>query len=115
MDLPLISSFVNSSISAALAEYVAPKSLTLDLKQMLTGDDFKKDTTARGVIYIRVKSAQDMKEGDGSIPLLKDGSNDCYVSCGKQILCRCCGSAALLMAVQVGGFTRVFFESRLPH
>ena len=83
MDLPLISSFVNSSISAALAEYVAPKSLTLDLKQMLTGDDFKKDTTARGIIYARVIDAQDMKEGDGSIPLLKDGSNDCYVSCGE--------------------------------
>ena len=82
MDLPLISSFVQSSVDAALAEYVAPKSLTLDLKQMLTGDDFKKDTNSRGVIYVRIKSADGMKEADSSIPFIKDGSSDCYVSCG---------------------------------
>ncbi len=34
MNVPLISKFVQSSIDAALAEYVAPKSLTLDLKSM---------------------------------------------------------------------------------
>ena len=82
MDLPFISSFVQSSVDAALAEYVAPKSLTLDLKQMLTGDDFKKDTNSRGVIYVKIKSAEGMKEGDSAIPLLRNGSSDCYVSCG---------------------------------
>lgn len=35
MDLPIISGFVQSSVDAAMAEYVAPKSLTLDLKDML--------------------------------------------------------------------------------
>ena len=44
MDVPLISKFVQSSMDAALAEYVAPKSLTLNLKDMMMGDDFKKDT-----------------------------------------------------------------------
>ena len=82
MDLPLISSFVQSSVDAALAEYVAPKSLTLDLKQMLTGDDFKKDTNSRGVIYVKIKSAEGMKEGDSGIPFISNGSSDCYVSCG---------------------------------
>ena len=82
MDLPLISSFVQSSVDAALAEYVAPKSLTIDLEQMLKGDDFKKDTLARGALFVRVRWADGMKEGDSSIPLLKDGSSDCYVSCG---------------------------------
>ena len=38
MNVPLISTFVQTSIDAALAEYVAPKSLTLDLKDMLVGD-----------------------------------------------------------------------------
>ena len=82
MDLPLISSFVQSSVDAALAEYVAPKSLTLDLQQMLKGDDFKRDTIARGVLFVRIRWAEGMKEGDSSIPLIKNGSSDCYVSCG---------------------------------
>lgn len=82
MDLPLISSFVQSSIDAALAEYVAPKSLTLDLKDMLVGDDFKKDTSARGVVMVRIKRATGFKEGDGGINLLKRGSSDAYVAVG---------------------------------
>lgn len=84
MDVPLISSFVQSSIDAALAEYVAPKSLTLDLKDMLVGDDFKKDTIARGVVMIYIKSASGFKEGDGGIGPF-GGSSDSYmtVSWGK--------------------------------
>ncbi|KKY29110.1 putative c2 calcium-dependent membrane targeting [Phaeomoniella chlamydospora] len=85
MDLPLISTFVQSSVDAALAEYVAPKSLTLDLKQMLAGDDFKKDTTARGIVAIRIRRAYGFKEGDSGIGPFKDGSADpyCTVSWGK--------------------------------
>ena len=82
MDLPFISSFVQSSIDAALAEYVAPKSLTLDLKDMLVGDDFKKDTNSRGVLMITIKRASGFKEGDGGIGGLKKGSSDPYVSVG---------------------------------
>ncbi|KAF4534871.1 Meiotically up-regulated gene 190 protein [Lasiodiplodia theobromae] len=81
MDLPLISNFVQSSIDAAMAEYVAPKSLTLDLKDMLMGDDFKKDTAARGVIVVRIIRAFDFKEGDAGF-LWKKGSTDGYVSVG---------------------------------
>ncbi|CAL3969378.1 hypothetical protein PZA11_006061 [Diplocarpon coronariae] len=80
MNVPLISSFVQSSIDAALAEYVAPRSLTLDLKDMLVGDDFKKDTVNRGVIVVFVKEARGFKEGDGGIGPLK-GSSDSYITC----------------------------------
>lgn len=80
MNVPLISSFVQSAIDAALAEYVAPKSLTLQLKDMLIGDDFKKDTLARGVILVHIKRARGFKEGDGGLGPLKDGSSDGYVS-----------------------------------
>ena len=80
MDVPLISSFVQTSIDAALAEYVAPKSLTLDLKDMLVGDDFKKDTITRGVLMIFIKEAKNFKEGDGGIGPMK-GSSDSYVTC----------------------------------
>ncbi|KAF2033859.1 meiotically up-regulated gene 190 protein [Setomelanomma holmii] len=82
MDVPLLSSFVQSSMDAALAEYVAPKSLTLDLKDMMMGDDFKKDTVAHGVIVVRVKHAYDFKEGDGGLGPLKKGSADPYVTVG---------------------------------
>ncbi|KAF2098498.1 hypothetical protein NA57DRAFT_39057 [Rhizodiscina lignyota] len=82
MDFPVISNFVQSAVDAAMAEYVAPKSLTLDLKDMLVGDDFKKDTIARGVIVVRIKRAFDFKEGDAGIGPFKDGSADPYVSVG---------------------------------
>ena len=82
MDLPLISSFVQSSIDAALAEYVAPKSLTLDLKDMLVGDDFKKDTIAKGVLVVKIKRGRDFKCGDPGVTGLKKGSSDAYVAVG---------------------------------
>jgi hypothetical protein len=82
MDLPLISRFVQSSVDAAMAEYVAPKSLTLDLKDMLMGDDFKKDTNSRGVLVVTIKRAFDFKEGDAAVGPLKPGSADPYVSVG---------------------------------
>lgn len=98
MDLPLISNFVQSSVDAAAAEYVAPKSMTIDLKDMLAGEDFKKDTRALGVIVVTVKRAYDFVSfpnrfssrfhnlqarqttGDPSIPMIKDGSADPYVT-----------------------------------
>jgi hypothetical protein len=82
MDVPLMSSFVQSSMDAALAEYVAPKSLTLDLKDMMMGDDFKKNTIAQGVLIVRIKYAFDFKEGDGGLGPLKKGSADPYVTVG---------------------------------
>lgn len=77
--MPLLSSFVQSAVDAALAEYVAPKSLTLGLKDMLMGDDFKKDTSARGVVMVNIKYAKDFKDGDGGIGPMK-GSSDSYVT-----------------------------------
>lgn len=82
MDVPFISNFVQTAVDAAMAEYVAPKSLTLDLKDMLAGDDFKKDTNAVGVIVVNIKRGYDFKMGDSGIPLVKDGSSDPYVSVG---------------------------------
>ncbi|KAK4561114.1 hypothetical protein LTR86_005069 [Recurvomyces mirabilis] len=82
MDLPLISNFVQSSVDAAMAEYVAPKSLTLDLKDMLAGDDFRKDTSARGVLVVNIRRGYDFQAGDPGIPLIKEGGSDPYVSVG---------------------------------
>ena len=82
MDLPLISNFVQSSIDAALAGYVAPKSLTLDLKSMLAGDDFKKDTDAHGVLVVKIKQGRDFKAGDAGVLGIGEGSSDPYVAVG---------------------------------
>ncbi|KAI9678850.1 MAG: hypothetical protein M1817_005910 [Caeruleum heppii] len=82
MDLPLISGFVQSSVDAAMAEYVAPKSLTLNLKDMIVGDDFKKDTNAHGIIMIHIKRAQGFKHGDRALGGLLSGSSDAYVAVG---------------------------------
>ncbi|KAK8060871.1 hypothetical protein PG996_010801 [Apiospora saccharicola] len=83
MDLPLISSFVQTSVDAAVAEYVAPKSITIPLKDILAGRDFKLDPRARGIIVIHVKRAYSFKQGDQAIPLLRpEGSSDPYVTCG---------------------------------
>ncbi|KHN96842.1 meiotically up-regulated protein [Metarhizium album ARSEF 1941] len=82
MDIPLISNFVQSAIDAAVAQYVAPKSLTLDLKDILAGDDFKKDTVASGILMIHIKRGYDFKMGDSAIPLVREASSDPYVSVG---------------------------------
>ncbi|QIW99875.1 hypothetical protein AMS68_005393 [Peltaster fructicola] len=82
MNLPILKGFVQGSIDAAMAEYVAPKSLTLDLRDMIVGDDFKKDVNTQGVLVIEVIRGYDFKIGDMGIPLIKDGSADPYVTVG---------------------------------
>jgi Ca2+-dependent lipid-binding protein len=42
LNLPLVSGFVNNSIAAAANEYVAPKSMSLEIGKLLIGDDIKK-------------------------------------------------------------------------
>ncbi|ORY65771.1 uncharacterized protein BCR38DRAFT_165723 [Pseudomassariella vexata] len=79
MDVPLISSFVQSAIDASLAEFVAPKSLTLNLKDMLVGEDFKKDTMSKGVVWILIKRARGFTQGDGNI-VSSQGTSDSYVT-----------------------------------
>lgn len=64
MDVPGLSSFIQKSIDAGVAEYVAPRSLQLDLKTLLIGKA-KLDTDAVGAIIVRVVSAKGFADGDG--------------------------------------------------
>ncbi|KAJ9480274.1 hypothetical protein PHBOTO_003500 [Pseudozyma hubeiensis] len=73
LDLPLISGFVQSSIAAAANMYVAPKSMTLNMAQMLSGDGIKKDTDAVGVLVVDIEYAQDLSAQDAN------GKSDPYV------------------------------------
>ena len=77
LNLPLISNFVNYAIGAASSMYVAPKSMTMDMRAMLQGDDIIKDVQALGVMWIRIHRAvglskQDKRgsEGGGSDPYI---------------------------------------------
>lgn len=90
LNLPLISNFVNYAVAAAASLYVAPKSMSLDLKAMLQGDDITKETQAMGVMWIRIHRAiglskQDRRgsEGGGSDPYI----NLSFSKYGKPMYC----------------------------
>ncbi|CAI7645598.1 unnamed protein product [Penicillium glandicola] len=90
LNLPLISSFVNSAISTACGMFAAPKSMTMDLGMMLTGDDIHKDTLALGVMWIRIHRAVGLSkqdthgsEGGGSDPYI----NLSFSKYGKPMYC----------------------------
>jgi len=94
MDLPFISHFTQSSVNAALARYVAPKSLTMDISRIISGDNIKKgplphtplsssplfavltysDTNAIGIIYIIIHRAHGLKVSD------TNGKSDPYIT-----------------------------------
>ncbi|CAK4033533.1 Meiotically up-regulated [Lecanosticta acicola] len=78
LNLPLISQFVNYAIGAAASMYVAPKSMSLDMRAMLQGDDITKDTQALGVMWIRIHKAVGLSKQDkrGS----KWGGSDPYIT-----------------------------------
>ncbi|KAH9941531.1 hypothetical protein B0H21DRAFT_752338 [Amylocystis lapponica] len=75
MNLPFISGFISSAINTAAAEYVAPKSLTIDLQKLISGDDIKKDTDAIGVFVVHIHRATGVKSMDTG-----GGSADPYVT-----------------------------------
>ncbi|KAL5476528.1 hypothetical protein ACEPAI_3385 [Sanghuangporus weigelae] len=79
MNIPVLSSFISKSIDAVCAEYVAPRSLTLDLQQLISGDDIKKATEAIGVVVIHIHRAKGLKKMDSTSPSDAD-SADPYVT-----------------------------------
>ncbi len=72
-NLPFISGFVQTSINAAANEYVAPKSYSLDLGQMIAGDDIKRETTALGVVVVQIHHAKNLSSQDSN------GLSDPYI------------------------------------
>ena len=78
LNLPLISNFVNYAIGAAASMYVAPKSMSIDMRAILQGDSVKKDTLALGIMWIRIHRAVGLSKQDrrGS----KHGGSDPYIT-----------------------------------
>lgn len=86
LNLPLISSFVNSSIATAINEYAAPRSLVMDLSKILLMDSTKKETDVVGIIHVRIHNAEGLSAQDRS------GTSDCYITLafsqfGKPMFC----------------------------
>ncbi|RMJ23894.1 C2 domain-containing protein [Aspergillus sp. HF37] len=98
MNIPFLSSFVQTSFDAAVAKYVAPKSLTLDLKNIYTGDDFKKDTNAHGVVVVRIKRAINFQERNTGLSRLTKGSTDPYVSASWSKFGKCVWSTRVIVS-----------------
>ncbi|MCO5596105.1 hypothetical protein L7F22_050165 [Adiantum nelumboides] len=71
-NIPLLSGFIQGSIDAALGEYCAPSSLTMDMGEMLMGDNIKREVDALGVAVIYIHSAHDLEKQD------VHGSSDPY-------------------------------------
>ena len=65
LDLPLISTFVKMAIAAGVAEYVAPKSMTLNMQELLSGAAIG-DTRAVGVFIITIHHAENLSAQDKS-------------------------------------------------
>lgn len=78
LNLPLISNFVNYAVGAAASMYVAPKSMSIDMRAILQGDDITKDVQAMGVMWIRIHRAVGLSKQDkrGS----KHGGSDAYIN-----------------------------------
>lgn len=64
LDLPMIQKFVEMGIAAACAQYIAPKSLTINLAQMLAGANAPRDTRALGVLVVTVHHAEGLAPQD---------------------------------------------------
>lgn len=78
LNLPVISNFVNWAIKTATSMYVAPKSMTIDLSKILSGDDIEKETAALGVLFVRIHKATGLSKQDrrGS----QGGGSDPYIT-----------------------------------
>ena len=77
MDIPGMSAWVKDSINLAVQEYVAPRSLTLDLKTLLMGQP-KRDTEGLGVLVITIRRAYDLDDAFSLVP--GSGKHDAYVT-----------------------------------
>jgi len=72
LDLPFVSGFVKSGIAAGTAELCVPKSMTINLKDMLSGAAVG-DTRAIGVFVITIHYCVDLSAQDNN------GKSDPYI------------------------------------
>jgi Ca2+-dependent lipid-binding protein len=81
MDVPFLSNLISSSIDAVTQEYVAPKSITLDLKAMLGGRP-KMDTDALGVLVVTLRRAGGFDVAKSNLLNPMGKGRDLYITVG---------------------------------
>ncbi|KUJ10581.1 C2 domain protein [Mollisia scopiformis] len=64
LNLPIIDSVLVSQIDAAAADFVQPKSMSLDMTVYVGGSDQKEDTEAIGVLLVKIHRARSLARQD---------------------------------------------------
>ncbi|KAF8861007.1 hypothetical protein BDZ45DRAFT_672059 [Acephala macrosclerotiorum] len=64
LNLPIIDSVLVSQIHAAAADFVQPKSMSLDMTVYIGGSDQKDDTEAIGVLFVKIHRARALARQD---------------------------------------------------
>jgi len=68
LNLPIIDSLLVSQINAAAADYVQPKSMSMDMTVYVGGSDQKEDTDAIGVLFVKIHRARNLAKQDSRGP-----------------------------------------------
>ncbi|CAG8534351.1 637_t:CDS:10 [Ambispora leptoticha] len=71
--LPILKDFLKSSVNTTLQTLTYPNATEVDLAELLSGDDFKHDTTSIGIVKIDIYEAKNLAKEDLT------GNNDPYV------------------------------------
>jgi Ca2+-dependent lipid-binding protein len=64
LNLPIIDNLLISQIDAAAADFVQPKSMSLDMTVYVGGSDQKEDTDAIGVLFVKIHRARNLAKQD---------------------------------------------------
>ena len=74
LNLPIIDSVLVSQIDAAAADFVQPKSMSLDMTVYVGGSDQKEETEAIGILVVKIHRARNLarqdRRGPGADPYL---------------------------------------------
>lgn len=68
LNLPIIDSVLVSQIDAAAADFVQPKSMSLDMTVYVGGSDQKEETDAIGVLVVKIHRARHLARQDSRGP-----------------------------------------------
>lgn len=68
LNLPIIDSVLVSQIDAAAADFIQPKSMSLDMTVYVGGSDQKEETDAIGVLVVKIHRARNLARQDSRGP-----------------------------------------------
>jgi Ca2+-dependent lipid-binding protein len=68
LNLPIVDSLLVSQIDAAAADFVQPKSMSLDMTVYVGGSDQKEETEAIGVLVVKIHRARNLARQDSRGP-----------------------------------------------